>query len=146
VVRDALVCGGLGGSCHGLGRTQVTSHSLIADLVNDELHGLARSVRVKVDRFVDGFILLFEPHIVQVKEGAAWAAFEYMRFARDEAMDGANLNGLLVVPAGITYTDKTQYLSRVSGLSLRERRCYSIFFGIEYWHDEASISEAPARN
>ena len=53
-----------------------------------------------------------EPRIVQVKEGAAWAALEYSRWMRENA-DGDG-QPIKIIPAGIAYTDKTQYLSRVS--------------------------------
>ncbi len=50
------------------------------------------------------------PRIVQVKDGAAWAALEYTKWLLDgNAPPGAQ--ELLVVPAGITYTDKSKYRS-----------------------------------
>jgi hypothetical protein len=53
-----------------------------------------------------------EPHIIQVKEGAAWVALEYARWMRENAdSDGQPIK---IIPVGIAYTDKTQYLSRVS--------------------------------
>jgi glycerol-3-phosphate O-acyltransferase / dihydroxyacetone phosphate acyltransferase len=53
-----------------------------------------------------------EPCIVQVKEGAAWVALEYSRWMREKGdRDGEPIR---VIPVGIAYTDKTQYLSRVS--------------------------------
>ncbi|KZT25959.1 acyltransferase [Neolentinus lepideus HHB14362 ss-1] len=48
-----------------------------------------------------------EPRIAQVKEGAAWAAVEYVRWAEEHG-------GLRIVPVGIVYTDKSQFQSRVS--------------------------------
>ena len=54
-----------------------------------------------------------EPCIMQVKEGAAWVALEYCRWMREnpESGDGQPIK---IIPVGIAYTDKTQYLSRVS--------------------------------
>ena len=53
-----------------------------------------------------------EPCIIQVKEGAAWVALEYSRWTRQSAdSDGQPIK---IIPVGIAYTDKTQYLSRVS--------------------------------
>jgi glycerol-3-phosphate O-acyltransferase/dihydroxyacetone phosphate acyltransferase len=53
-----------------------------------------------------------EPCIMQVKEGAALVALEYSRWMRENAdSDGQPIK---IIPAGIAYTDKTQYLSRVS--------------------------------
>ncbi|KAH9975442.1 hypothetical protein BGW80DRAFT_99181 [Lactifluus volemus] len=52
-----------------------------------------------------------EPCIVQVKEGAAWVALEYGRWMRERGdRDGQTIK---IIPVGIAYTDKTQYLSRV---------------------------------
>lgn len=51
------------------------------------------------------------PRIVQVKDGASWAAMEYLKWV---AEGGSNINNgeeLIIVPAGITYTDKTKYRS-----------------------------------
>jgi glycerol-3-phosphate O-acyltransferase / dihydroxyacetone phosphate acyltransferase len=53
-----------------------------------------------------------EPCIVQVKEGAAWVALEYSRWMREN--EGSDGQPIKVIPVGIAYTDKTQYLSRVS--------------------------------
>ena len=60
-----------------------------------------------------------EPRIIQVKEGAAWVALEYSRWMRESAdSDGQPIK---IIPVGIAYTDKTQYLSRVSGVNLFSR-------------------------
>ena len=64
-----------------------------------------------------------EPSIAQVKEGAARAAFEYVRWAGErrlgateaERKRGGGIKRLQVVPVGVVYTDKTQYQSKVSG-------------------------------
>ena len=53
-----------------------------------------------------------EPRIIQVKEGAAWVALEYSRWMRENA-DSVG-QPIKIIPVGIAYTDKTQYLSRVS--------------------------------
>lgn len=51
-----------------------------------------------------------EPRIAQVKEGAAWAAVEYVRWAKEHGRDGTDL---VIVPVGIVYTDKSKYQSRL---------------------------------
>ncbi|EPQ51328.1 glycerol-3-phosphate 1-acyltransferase [Gloeophyllum trabeum ATCC 11539] len=52
-----------------------------------------------------------EPRIAQVKEGAAWAAVEYVRWAKEHGRDGTDL---VIVPVGIVYTDKSKYQSRLT--------------------------------
>ncbi|KAH7926579.1 hypothetical protein BV22DRAFT_1032714 [Leucogyrophana mollusca] len=57
-----------------------------------------------------------EPGIVQVKDGAAWAAVEYaksVKFQGSGTISGTTGKELLVVPAAVVYTDKSQYQSRV---------------------------------
>ncbi|KAI0916264.1 hypothetical protein AcV5_003250 [Taiwanofungus camphoratus] len=56
-----------------------------------------------------------EPQIAQIKDGAAWAALEYMRWRKVNNGDGEeNANRqLLIIPVGIVYTGKSQYQSRV---------------------------------
>ncbi len=61
-----------------------------------------------------------EPQIVQVKDGAAWAALEYARWQlqHEHDQDGKSdiaRKRLTIVPVGIVYTDKSRYQSRVSG-------------------------------
>ncbi len=52
------------------------------------------------------------PRIVQVKDGASWAVLEYMKWVQDgKAPRGAE--EALVVPVGITYTNKSKYRSSV---------------------------------
>lgn len=53
-----------------------------------------------------------EPCIVQVKDGAARAALEYVKWAKETK--GGQAKKLQIVPVGIVYTDKSQYQSRVS--------------------------------
>ena len=53
-----------------------------------------------------------EPCIIQVKEGAAWVALEYSRWMRENPDSDGRL--IKIIPVGIAYTDKTQYLSRVN--------------------------------
>jgi glycerol-3-phosphate O-acyltransferase / dihydroxyacetone phosphate acyltransferase len=67
-----------------------------------------------------------EPRIVQIKEGAAWAAVNYVQWKNKETA-GQNTVGILhgegqktnilIVPVGIAYTDKSRYLSRVRSFS-----------------------------
>jgi hypothetical protein len=58
-----------------------------------------------------------EPYIMQVKEGAAWAALEYSRWKRENAASDGQ--AIKIIPVGIAYTDKTQYLSRVGVIQNR---------------------------
>ncbi|KAI0821676.1 glycerol-3-phosphate-acyltransferase [Trametes gibbosa] len=55
-----------------------------------------------------------EPHIMQVKDGAAWAALEYTKWAKenpDKVKKGAE--NVMIVPAAIVYTNKSKYRSQV---------------------------------
>lgn len=62
----------------------------------------------------------YTDRIMQVKDGAAWAALEYTRWLREPGHRG---EPLAVVPTAIVYTDKSKYRSRVSNHSmLRLRR------------------------
>ncbi|TFY66859.1 hypothetical protein EVG20_g4226 [Dentipellis fragilis] len=54
-----------------------------------------------------------EPRIMQVKEGAAWSALEYVRWTKENASVAGSSQELALVPVGIVYTDKSQYLSRI---------------------------------
>jgi 1-acyl-sn-glycerol-3-phosphate acyltransferase len=52
------------------------------------------------------------PRIVQVKDGASWATLEYMKWVQEgRASKGAR--EAIVVPVGITYTNKSKYRSSV---------------------------------
>lgn len=51
-----------------------------------------------------------EPRIIQVKDGVAWAALEYMKWTKSL---GPGVSEIVVVPVGIVYTDKSMYRSRV---------------------------------
>ncbi|KAM5533716.1 hypothetical protein V8D89_012589, partial [Ganoderma adspersum] len=55
-----------------------------------------------------------EPHIMQVKDGAAWAALEYIKWAQenpDKVKKGAE--NVMIIPATIVYTNKSKYRSQV---------------------------------
>lgn len=54
-----------------------------------------------------------EPRIMQVKDGAAWAALEYLKYkqAHPELADQPDVK---IVPAAIVYTNKSKYRSAVS--------------------------------
>ena len=52
-----------------------------------------------------------EPRIMQVKDGAAWAALEYTKWVKDTNIP-ADPN-LVIVPAAIVYTNKSKYRSNV---------------------------------
>ena len=72
---------------------------------------LARSEAVAV--FPEGTSYT-EPRIVQVKDGAAWAALEYAKWAKenpDKVRPGAEC--ARIVTAAIVYTNKTKYRSNV---------------------------------
>ncbi|KAI0630146.1 hypothetical protein C8Q77DRAFT_1136614 [Trametes polyzona] len=54
-----------------------------------------------------------EPHIMQVKDGAAWAALEYTKWAAqnpDKVKKGAE--SVMIIPAAIVYTNKSKYRSQ----------------------------------
>ena len=51
-----------------------------------------------------------EPKIMQVKDGAAWAALEYTKHAQENGIQG---KPLVIVPAAIVYTNKSKYRSSV---------------------------------
>ncbi|KIK98623.1 hypothetical protein PAXRUDRAFT_133855 [Paxillus rubicundulus Ve08.2h10] len=55
-----------------------------------------------------------EPYIVQLKDGAAWAAVEYAKTVNVHTTEnpGDATKELLIVPAAIVYTDKSRYQSR----------------------------------
>ncbi|KAI0708950.1 glycerol-3-phosphate-acyltransferase [Cerioporus squamosus] len=55
-----------------------------------------------------------EPQIMQIKDGAAWAALEYTKWAKenpDKVQQGAE--EVMIIPAGIVYTNKSKYRSQV---------------------------------
>ena len=58
-----------------------------------------------------------EPRIMQVKDGASWAALEYIKWTKENP-DQTISKELLVVPAAIVYTNKSKYRSQVSALKL----------------------------
>lgn len=53
-----------------------------------------------------------EPRIMQVKEGAAWAALEYTKWTRENPKH-ASQDPLVIVPCAIVYTNKSKYRSFV---------------------------------
>ncbi|KAI0267041.1 glycerol-3-phosphate-acyltransferase [Gloeopeniophorella convolvens] len=53
-----------------------------------------------------------EPRIMQVKDGAAWAALEYTKWAKENP-ERASKAPLVVVPSAIVYTNKSKYRSYV---------------------------------
>ncbi|KDR75944.1 hypothetical protein GALMADRAFT_68407 [Galerina marginata CBS 339.88] len=53
-----------------------------------------------------------EPRIMQVKDGAAWAAMEYAKW-KTESPDRAGLKEVTIIPASIVYTNKSKYRSSV---------------------------------
>lgn len=53
-----------------------------------------------------------ETRIMQVKDGAAWAALEYTKWAKEKGL--TKHEKVKIVPAAIVYTDKSKYRSQVS--------------------------------
>lgn len=53
-----------------------------------------------------------EPRIMQVKDGAAWAALEYNKWTREKP-EHAPQDPLVIVPCAIVYTNKSKYRSYV---------------------------------
>ncbi|KAF9566800.1 glycerol-3-phosphate-acyltransferase [Agrocybe pediades] len=53
-----------------------------------------------------------EPRIMQVKDGAAWAAMEYTKWIQENP-DRKDLKDVTIIPASIVYTNKTKYRSSV---------------------------------
>ncbi|THU95516.1 hypothetical protein K435DRAFT_723613 [Dendrothele bispora CBS 962.96] len=54
-----------------------------------------------------------EPRIMQVKDGAAWAALEYTKWAKENPGKVRTNQDIVVVPAAIVYTNKSKYRSSV---------------------------------
>jgi len=52
-----------------------------------------------------------EPRIMQVKDGAAWAALEYTKWIKGNSLQ-ADPN-VVIVPVAIVYTNKSKYRSNV---------------------------------
>lgn len=77
------------------------------DLFRGTIEALARGDAVAL--FPEGTSYT-EPRIMQVKDGAAWAALEYTKWA---AENGAKGPGVRIVPAAIVYTNKSKYRSSV---------------------------------
>ncbi|PPQ68204.1 hypothetical protein CVT25_015036 [Psilocybe cyanescens] len=49
-----------------------------------------------------------EPRIMQVKDGAAWAALEYTKWAKEHAANG-DLRDVTIIPVSIVYTNKSKF-------------------------------------
>ena len=62
-----------------------------------------------------------EPRIMQIKDGAAWAALEYTKWVQggDAAKAGKKKANpqVTIIPAAIVYTNKSKYRSSVSTTS-----------------------------
>lgn len=57
-----------------------------------------------------------EPRIMQVKDGAAWAALEYTKWAQEQKDRVRTSEPVVIIPAAIVYTNKSKYRSRVNNL------------------------------
>jgi 1-acyl-sn-glycerol-3-phosphate acyltransferase len=67
-----------------------------------------------------------EPRIMQVKDGAAWAALEYTKWIKENSIL-ADPN-VVIVPVAIVYTNKSKYRSNVKfSLSL-----FRFFFSLSF--------------
>ena len=65
-----------------------------------------------------------EPRIMQVKDGAAWAALEYTKQSRETGKG----DPVTIVPVAIVYTNKAKYRSQVRAfLCLTFERCAKLF-------------------
>ena len=53
-----------------------------------------------------------EPRIMQVKDGAAWAAMEYTKWAKENP-EHVSPKDVVVMPVSIVYTNKSKYRSAV---------------------------------
>lgn len=72
-----------------------------------------------------------EPRIMQVKDGASWAALEYTKWAHENP-SRATKDPLVIVPSAIVYTNKSKYRSYVryvAELLHRYTRSDSVFIG-----------------
>jgi glycerol-3-phosphate O-acyltransferase / dihydroxyacetone phosphate acyltransferase len=58
-----------------------------------------------------------EPRIMQVKEGAAWAALECTKWASENS-EHASQGSLTIVPCAIVYTNKSKYRSYVRPIGI----------------------------
>ena len=69
-----------------------------------------------------------EPKIMQVKDGAAWAALEYAKLQQSQPA-GNRSKGIVIVPVAIVYTNKSKYRSDVS-LYSPHRMAYVQLIGV----------------
>lgn len=79
-------------------------------LLKGTLDALARGEAVAL--FPEGTSYT-EPRIMQVKDGAAWAALEYTKWAQENPGKAVE-EEIQVIPVGIVYTNKSKYRSSVS--------------------------------
>jgi glycerol-3-phosphate O-acyltransferase/dihydroxyacetone phosphate acyltransferase len=54
-----------------------------------------------------------EPRIMQVKDGASWAALEYLRWTKENPGRTVDKE-VVIIPTAIVYTNKSKYRSDVS--------------------------------
>ena len=76
-----------------------------------------------------------EPRIMQVKDGAAWAALEYTKWIVEGR---AHTKNVVIVPVAIVYTNKSKYRSSVS-----RRFSFSFFNFLVLNAFRSSWSETP---
>jgi hypothetical protein len=81
---------------------------------------------------------------MQVKDGAAWAALEYSKWAQENPESAAD-KPLVIVPCAIVYTNKSKYRSNVrlfvasSTNSVITRSCRLIgYYGVSYFYKKPS--------
>lgn len=69
-----------------------------------------------------------EPRIMQVKDGAAWAAMEYVKWAKENPGKAGSEN-VTITPVSIVYTNKSKYRSAVR----------TLFVLLKFWRPETDI-------
>src|SRR5579872_6806021 len=82
-----------------------------------------------------------EPRIMQVKDGAAWAALEYAKLQREKST-GKTSKGIVIVPVAIVYTNKSKYRSDVSlSFPARNGLCMTDW-GVRFWLITENLSSS----
>lgn len=114
----------------------VSSGNIPVDRKNKDRRGLFQGTIEALSR--GSVVALFpegtsytEPRIMQVKDGASWAALEYTKWAHENP-SRATKDPLVIVPSAIVYTNKSKYRSYVRyvpELLHRYTRSDSVFIG-----------------
>lgn len=73
------------------------------------------------------------PHILQMKDGLSWVAFEFAKKqAEGNVIEGPGRQPIAIIPTGITYTNKNKWRHEVI--------VEYVLFSSLYWH--CRISQA----